>query len=473
MVDIVKRALHATRESKHIEFKRGFDPASPGEWCEIVKDIVALANSGGGVVVFGLDSTGQPTGESVEHIAREDPANLLNRLARYIETPSFEIESVELKKRGQKLHAFIISGTPIPHVFQKPGTYDIGAGKQKAAFSVGTIYFRHGAKSEHGNSDDLRAAIERQLKLVRKAWVNGVRRVVQAPADSEIIAVQRTSGPIPAERSVRAVKDSNAQPVFLTRKSDTVGAIFYHEEISDGIFDEINNVIDANRVLARGQKRFFFGQAIYHRIYAERQHVVQQRENLELLLHASISEFYAPGLFWMLSLPDEVIAAAYVDLYRSPRGPQIHSLIRIAPVLGDEFCKWLLERLSSKWGKHTQPPNFYWAYKNMVERSSSIDYRLIAARLSLKSRASLGANENVGVSELLADPARAAAILSVACMVAFEGRDGGESRSIARNLDYLAYGAEIRKRAKGISDSIIRAVGSQQVGELIDSADDE
>lgn len=473
MIEILKKALGATRESKHIEFKRGFDPTSPGEWCEIIKDIVALANSGGGIILFGLDNTGKPTGESVEHIGREDPADIVNRIARYITTPSFEIESIEAKKRGKKLHALSISGTRVPHVFQKPGTYDVGGGKQKTAFGVGTIYFRHGAKSEHGNSDDLRAVVERELKAVRKAWARGLRKVVQAPVDAEILAVPRATVQAPVVVSVRAVNDPTARPVLLTRDPAKAGAVFYHEEISEGIFDEINNVIEANRALARGQRRFFLGQPIYHRIYAERHHVTQQRDSLELLLHAAIAEFYAPGLYWMLALPDEAVAAVYLDLYRSPRTPQVHSLVRIAPILGEEFTQWLLSKLSDKWDKHTQPPQFYWTFKEMAERKSSVDYRLRAARLSPKTRASLGDKDNVSVTELLDDPSRAAALASLACMMVFDGRDSGESRAIARNLDYVAYGAEIRKRAGGISDAIIRAVGSQTVGELVDASSAE
>jgi predicted HTH transcriptional regulator len=107
MSEIIKKALRATRESKQIEFKRGFDPTCRGEWCEITKDIVALANSGGGILVFGLDSKGSPTGDSVESIACEDPADILNKVARYIDAPSFEIESVELEKQKNKLHAHI------------------------------------------------------------------------------------------------------------------------------------------------------------------------------------------------------------------------------------------------------------------------------------------------------------------------------------------------------------------------------
>ena len=473
MSEIIKKALHATRESKHIEFKRGFDPTYAGEWCELIKDIVALANSGGGILVFGLDSTGKPTGESTEDIAREDPADILNKVAKYIDPPSFEIESTELKKRGHKLHALVVSGASIPHIFQKPGTYDLGGGKQKTAFAIGTIYFRHGAKSEHGNSDDVRAVVERELKVVRNAWVKGVRKVVQAPIDSEIVAVRRIGAPAMGTTSVRAVKDPAAQPVLLTRNPDVAGAIFYHEEISEGIFDEINNVIDANKALAKGHKRFCLGQPMYYRIYAERQHVLKQGESVELLLHAAVSEFYGPGLFWALALPDESIAAAYLDLYRNPRSPQVHSLIRIAPILGEEFARWLLGKLSAKWGAHPQPPGFFWTFKSAVERLNSLDYRLQAARLSVKSLATLGLDDKVSVPELLDAPSRAAALVSAACMVAYEGSDGGQSRSIARNLDYLAYGAEVRKRGEGISRAIMRAVGRQQVGEFTDTASAE
>src|SRR5271155_1037627 len=126
MQEIVKKALAATRESKWIEFKSEFDTASPGAWCEIIKDIVALANSGGGILVFGLDSAGKPTDRPIDAVAGEDPAAINDRLAKYIGAPSFEIECLGLSKRGKKLHALLISQAPMPHVFQKPGTYDVG-----------------------------------------------------------------------------------------------------------------------------------------------------------------------------------------------------------------------------------------------------------------------------------------------------------------------------------------------------------
>jgi len=167
MPDLIQKALTSKRESKHIEFKRGFDPNSPQDWCEVIKDIVAIANSGGGVIVFGLDNVGTPTGAPIDAIIRIDPADIGNKIAKYTGPVDLEFEIRELKKHGRELIAFVIQGSSIPLVFEKPGTYDAGSGKQRTAFSVGTVYFRHGSKSEPGSSNDIRLVIERQLESIK------------------------------------------------------------------------------------------------------------------------------------------------------------------------------------------------------------------------------------------------------------------------------------------------------------------
>src|ERR1017187_621256 len=125
MADIVKKALTAKRESKHVEFKQGFDPDSGRAWCELIKDLAAIANSGGGIILFGLDNLGKPTGESVEKIASLDPADIANKVLKYTGQVDFEFEIRSLEKRGHKLIAFVVHPISIPLVFEKPGTYDI------------------------------------------------------------------------------------------------------------------------------------------------------------------------------------------------------------------------------------------------------------------------------------------------------------------------------------------------------------
>jgi hypothetical protein len=58
-------ALVLPHETASADFKSSFDPSSGAEWMEILKDIVAMANSGGGLITVGLDDHGVPCGGDV------------------------------------------------------------------------------------------------------------------------------------------------------------------------------------------------------------------------------------------------------------------------------------------------------------------------------------------------------------------------------------------------------------------------
>src|SRR5262249_20277908 len=77
----------------------------------------------------------------------------------------------------------------IPLVFTRNGSDVTIKGKQKPAFVKGSVYFRHGAKSEPGNRDDLADWLQRSLERVRRGWLGGIRKVVQAPPDHVVSVV--------------------------------------------------------------------------------------------------------------------------------------------------------------------------------------------------------------------------------------------------------------------------------------------
>lgn len=151
MPNPIAAALVADSETSWIEFKESFDPTSGQDWCEIIKDLIAIANSGDGVIVFGLNSKGLPTGDNVAAVFKPDPADITNKIYRYtgFQFSAFTVEKCDKQKTS--LVALTVGATSTPVVFERPGTYDIGGGKQKTAFSAGSVYFRHGAKSEPGN----------------------------------------------------------------------------------------------------------------------------------------------------------------------------------------------------------------------------------------------------------------------------------------------------------------------------------
>ena len=96
-------------------------------------------------------------------------------------------------------------------IFTRPGTYNIDGGRQKTAFSKGTIYFRHGAKSEPGDSNDLSRVIEGRLEEIRKSWLSGVRKVVSAPIGHVVQVL-----PPDVKMSIR----SDAIPVRITNNKE-------------------------------------------------------------------------------------------------------------------------------------------------------------------------------------------------------------------------------------------------------------
>src|SRR2546421_1989120 len=110
MSDFIKKALNARRESKSVEFKESLNVASPGEWVEIIKDIVAIANSGGGVILIGVDNHGKSIGFDVKPLLEFDSADIINKIHKYTGVQFSEFEVLEEEKAGHKIAAINIQG---------------------------------------------------------------------------------------------------------------------------------------------------------------------------------------------------------------------------------------------------------------------------------------------------------------------------------------------------------------------------
>ena len=157
-----------------------------------------------------------------------DTADIANRIARYTGSQLVDIEVAEIKRGSQFRPAFVISETDVPIVFTKPGTYDIGGGRQKTAFGQGTIYFRHGSKSEPGNRDDLANWRDREIAKVRKSWLGGIRKVVQSSA-SDTITVTSSARSIPEPGTVLNAKIS-ADPSAVSFVPGNVGELWPYRQ---------------------------------------------------------------------------------------------------------------------------------------------------------------------------------------------------------------------------------------------------
>ena len=295
---------------------------------------------------------------------------------------------------------------------------------------------------------------------------------VHAPPGSRILTAappRATTSIAEVATTVRAVNDPKAIPVVLTRDPAKATGQFYHEGISEGVFEEINNVVEANRVLAKGQQQFLLGQPVYYRVYAERQHVTDNDQNLVVLLNSALDS-YSPAFYWLLRLPDSDVAQTLLRLYLHPKNLQTRTLVRLAILMGKDFSGWLLSKWQKKWVRHAQPPAFFWTLKEMVRKAEGSDARIIAAQTSATGEIEVPGAAAGQVGDLLRRPEKAAALLSKACMCVFLG--DSTVRGAARRLDCLAYGLEINKRAPDLSKALIKAIGDHLPSEPQDALEE-
>jgi hypothetical protein len=205
-------------ESASADFKSSFDPESKQEWCELIKDIVAMSNSGGGLIIVGVDDDGNPLpNKDIAPLLAVDPADVTNRIYSYTDQHFAAFEIVQSIRRGKPVAVINVWPSDIPIVFTAHGGYAIPGG-QKTAFVKGSVYFRHGAKSEPGSTDDLRQALERKLEQVKGFWLDGIGKVMAAPAGSDVQIVQRAITLQDSEEAtpVRLTTDGGVPPIGIS-----------------------------------------------------------------------------------------------------------------------------------------------------------------------------------------------------------------------------------------------------------------
>ena len=213
----ISKCLGAKRESKSIEFKEQFLPTDPRQSLEVLTDIVAIANSGGGALAIGIDSSGTASGTDVNHVLAHDHAKYCDFIRKYTLQNFCDFEVVEAEKDGHTVAIFLINPPDYPLLFERPGTYAIENNtKQVTVFGQGTVFFRHGAKSEHGTGDDIRKFMQQRIREMEAELLKGMRRVAESPRGSKIQVVPAgAADERPASAvGVRLTADKNAPGVI-------------------------------------------------------------------------------------------------------------------------------------------------------------------------------------------------------------------------------------------------------------------
>ena len=332
----LERVISAKRESKYLEFKEKFDSNQAGDWCEIVKDIVAMANSGGGIILIGIKDDGslseQPE-ESISAILRIDPAQIGDKIAKYTGEQFDDFSIKEVDREGHKIAVLRVGPVSTPMVFIQPGSYAAGSGKQKNAFSKGSVYFRHGAKSEPGNTNDLRKSLDRELARVKKSWLGNIKKVVHAPVGHQIkfLPPGAVEPDLTGAYPVRIVDDSSAPA--------------YRQVWDESAYQLPQQIVVGALKSWKRDKSSYASESDMWTLYAFRNNLQLDEEKAECLLESAINR-YAPFFFFARLLSNHRLIDFIKRVAMSGKHPAPNMLVKLAYTIGGKLGSELLEYIA-------------------------------------------------------------------------------------------------------------------------------
>jgi hypothetical protein len=183
-------------EGKHLDLKISFDQESEKAKVDLVKNLVALANAGGGSIVYGRDETATPgIGDDTRQAL--DSARLMDLVTKYIRPSQIGIShSVEVVGDGRYLLTISVDAAEYPMVMSRKGDWKgSDSKKDRPLFVVGDIWTRHGSKTERISFEDLREWIEQKLSAERNSILSRIATLVNLPEGAEIQVVSGDQKP--------------------------------------------------------------------------------------------------------------------------------------------------------------------------------------------------------------------------------------------------------------------------------------
>ena len=160
-------------EGKGKDFKIAFDTSDPTALLELVKDIVAFANSDGGEIVLGRDETHAP-GLPAEAAEALDSSRVGDAVDKHAEKGLIHVShGKERLPNGNMLVTLTVEASPYPVVIGKDATV-AGSGKiQQTILRRGDLWVRHGSRTERVAQADMR-------EMIDQAYQKGLDRLLSA-----------------------------------------------------------------------------------------------------------------------------------------------------------------------------------------------------------------------------------------------------------------------------------------------------
>lgn len=199
----IDNLLNANVEYEKLDYKENFDIESTEAIVKIAKDMAAMANSGGGDIVIGVDKNFVKKGLDLSF--KIDEADLRNKINRYFQPKiDFVYKEVVRKVRGVERKFAIIHIEPAEEIILpvRDGNYQKD-GKQKSEFRRGEILVRDGSQSKVAGPYDVRRlvekmAFEKRIETERR-FVDSILRIIDVHSKPDEVRERLVSNLFPVK----------------------------------------------------------------------------------------------------------------------------------------------------------------------------------------------------------------------------------------------------------------------------------
>jgi predicted HTH transcriptional regulator len=184
-------------EGPQADYKQYFDPESPKAHLDLVKDVVAIANSGGGCIIYGRSDT-EVFGLGEDATKSLDRAKVADLVEKYIGPGLVQIShELQKPKEGKTVVVISIAPAAFPLVVSRDGSWRPPGEKfDKTVLRKGDIWVRHSSKNERASYEDVRSWLMTARSSERAAIYERMAMLVNLPEGSSVEVVTKTGSRI-------------------------------------------------------------------------------------------------------------------------------------------------------------------------------------------------------------------------------------------------------------------------------------
>lgn len=177
-------------ETDRIEYKSTFEPDDKVSRLKLVREVVAMANAGGGSIFLGAAEDGKRPGLVEKSVDALDAARLGDLLDEYTnpDRARFEVRTEKSDHPDRSVVEVRIEASgDHPLVFTKEGRAVDASGDQVLVFARHSVYVRRATKAQPATRADIRAWIDRATQRERDDWKARVMLLAKLPPGATLI----------------------------------------------------------------------------------------------------------------------------------------------------------------------------------------------------------------------------------------------------------------------------------------------